>query len=180
MYCSNNIKLSPFSEEYVTLYHSWRNDMEVMQFDQPGFLYPISYQEVSKWHEKINTYKNSHSFIIIDKETERAIGICAFLNMDYKNRNVELSIVIGEKEFWGRGYGKEVMKLMMKIGFEEFNMHKLYLRVMSFNKKAIGMYEKLGFKKEGILKETIYRDGKYNDTIYFGMTRKDYIFINEH
>lgn len=173
MYCNENIKLVPFTKEYLEKYHSWRNDMDIMQFDQPGFLYPISYDEAASWHEKINSYNNSHSFIIKDKKSDEAIGICAFMNMDYKNRNVELSIVLGEKKFWGKGYGKQVMDLMIKLGFEEFNMHKLILRVMSFNDRAIRLYEKLGFEKEGTLKETIYRNGKYFDTIYFGLLKNN-------
>jgi UDP-4-amino-4,6-dideoxy-N-acetyl-beta-L-altrosamine N-acetyltransferase len=174
MYKTDRVELVPFTEEYLPLYHRWRNDPDIMQFDQPGYLYPVSYEEIEVWFDKVKNSTNSYSFAIKVKDEKKIIGICALLGIDSKNRNCELSIVIGEKDYWGKGYGKETMNILMNLAFNEFNMHKIYLRVMSFNKRAIKLYESLGFLREGVLKESIYRKGKYYDVLIFGILQSQF------
>lgn len=174
MYETDRMELVPFTEEYLSLYHKWRNNSHIMQFDQPGCLYPVSYQEIKSWFDKIKSSTCSYSFLIKVKDEEKIIGICALIGIDNKNRNCELSIVIGEKDYWGKGYGKETMRILMKLAFDEFNMHRIYLQVMSFNENAIKLYENLGFLKEGVLKESIFRKGKYHDVLIFGILESQF------
>ena len=74
-------------------------------------------------------------------------------------------IYIGNLEYWGKGYGTQALKLLIEFAFNKINLHMLYLEVFSYNKGAIKTYEKLGFKKDGILRQSKFQDGKYYDKI---------------
>ena len=97
-----------------------------------------------------------------------------YTKVDWKNRNAELGIAIWKKDYWGKGYGADAIKTLLKYAFHELNLHKVYLRVYDFNKRAIRCYEKAGFKKEGILREVFWRNGKWHDTILMGILQSEF------
>ncbi len=70
------------------------------------------------------------------------------------------------------GYGKEAMNLLLDYSFSELNLHKVYLRVFSFNKRAICLYESLGFEKEGELKEQLFREVTLHGITYLSFFRR--------
>jgi RimJ/RimL family protein N-acetyltransferase len=96
-------------------------------------------------------------------ETEEGvhIGNIGLHRIDWKNRHTELGIAIGEKAYWDQGYGGDAIRTMLKLAFREMNMHRVQLRVDADNARAIRCYEKAGFKKEGTLREIVFREGKY-------------------
>ena len=83
--------------------------------------------------------------------------------------------MIGDKDYWGKGYGSDALKVLIRFIFEEVNIYKIKLNVFSFNKRAISCYKKLGFKEEGILKDELYRNGKYFDIIPMALFKEDFI-----
>lgn len=164
-----DIKYKKFSAEHVPYYYQWRNDPEVAIYDQSGFLRPMSYEEVEAWCQ-----------ILIDGMTYivevdgKPVGQCAFMNMDQRNRHAELAIVIGDKNYWSQGIGSIVMVQLLEWGFEGLNLNRLYLHVFDFNKRAMGLYEKFGFTKEGTMRDMIYREGRYNDIHCYGLMRNEW------
>ena len=171
----NEYKLSyeAFSKKHIETYYSWRNNEEINIFDQPGFNGPIAYEIVEEWCEKVINQKDGYTFFLKDEVAGVYIGICALMHIDYKNSNSELSIVIGNREYWRKGVGTEVMNKLIDWGFNSLNLHKLYLHVFSSNTRAIGLYEKLGFKEEGRFREELYRNGGYQDVIRYGLLKED-------
>ena len=155
-----NLRFEKFEEKHIPIYYAWRNDPEVASNDQSGFIRPMGYEEVESWSARM---VEGLTFVAYDGEVP--LGTCAFMNPDYRNRHAELAIVIGNKDYWSKGYGTEIMKKLLEWGFEGLNLNRLYLHVFSFNKRAIGLYEKMGFKEEGRLRAMIYRDGHYHDLI---------------
>jgi RimJ/RimL family protein N-acetyltransferase len=109
-----------------------------------------------------------------ERESDTAIGVTSLINIDTKNRNAECIIDIGEKEYWGKGYDSESLKLLLEYAFKELNLHRVSLRVFSFNERAIHIYNKLGFKKEGVLRESLFRNGKWHDIITIGILKREY------
>lgn len=92
-----------------------------------------------------------------------------------QNRNAECIIDIGEKECWGKGYGREALQLLLDYAFLELNLHRVSLRVFSFNEKAIRLYERLGFKDEGRSRQSLYRDGRWHDICHMGILQEEYV-----
>ncbi|NMM55504.1 GNAT family N-acetyltransferase [Paenibacillus aquistagni] len=171
---SSRIYLRKMTEADVELYHQWRNDMAVMQTTSPH-LELVSLDDTRQFVTQVilgsNTSKN---YMIVDKENHEAVGITAIVHMDDKNRNGECILELGNKAYWGKGYGTEALQLLLHYAFLECNLHRMALRVFSFNDRAIRLYHKLGFKQEGISRQSIYREGQWHDIIHMGMLQEEY------
>ncbi|WP_223292378.1 GNAT family N-acetyltransferase [Salipaludibacillus neizhouensis] len=111
----------------------------------------------------------------MDKKTNKEIGRVALPFLDYEHRNTEILIMIGEKDYWGKGYGKEAFQLLLDYVFIELNLHRVGLKVFSFNEKAIRMYGKLDFQVEGKLRESLYRNGKWHNIYLMGLLKSEYL-----
>ncbi len=109
------------------------------------------------------------------KATHLSIGITSLIHIDSYNRNAECIIDIGNKGYWGQGYGKEAFILLLDYAFLELNLHRLSLRVFSFNDRAIKLYKSLGFQHEGTCKEAIFRNGTWHDIEFFALFQRNYI-----
>jgi RimJ/RimL family protein N-acetyltransferase len=175
---SSRIILRKMTPEDIELYHGWRNDMDVMKSTSP-FLDIYNFDETREFVNQVILGSHStKSYIIVDKESSKPIGITSLINIDYKNSNAEFIIDIGNKSFWGKGYGIEAMNIILNYSFLEMNLHKVYLRVFSFNNRAIKLYEKIGFQYEGRSRESIFREGKWHDIIHMGFLQSEYIEIS--
>ncbi|WP_026906661.1 GNAT family N-acetyltransferase [Paucisalibacillus globulus] len=178
MFESDRLKLRKVCLEDLETYHSWRNDMEVMVTTSPS-LDLFTLEETKQFvHDKLVGSHSSKTYIIFDKNSGKSIGITSLVNIDYKNRNAEYIIDIGEKEFWGKGYGKEALVLLIDYAFLEMNLHRVSLRVFAFNQKAINLYKVIGFKEEGISRQALYRKGNWHDIINMGILKREYILRN--
>ena len=99
------------------------------------------------------------------------IGFCGLYHRDVFAGNAELGIAIGNKDYWGRGYGREALGLLVDYGFRMLNLRRIYLRVHGRNERAIRAYRACGFVEEGRLRQHIWSDGDYDDVLYMGVMR---------
>jgi RimJ/RimL family protein N-acetyltransferase len=90
-----------------------------------------------------------------------------------------VGIGIGEREYWGKGYGKDAMRIMLRYAFMELNLHRVSLNVYEYNPRAIRSYEKAGFTVEGRQRQALNRDGRRWDMIYMGSLREEWKRLNE-
>ena len=91
-----------------------------------------------------------------------------------------MGIFIGDKSCWNQGYGTEVMRLLLKHGFETLNLNRIYLHVFATNLRAIRCYEKAGYVPEGRLREAEFKNGQYVDFIVMSVLRSEYTrMVNE-
>jgi len=134
---------------------------------------------VQKFFENISQDNSRIDLIICLQENNHPIGDMAMLDIDHRNRNAVVRISIFDHEFWGKGYGTEAMSLLLKYGFEILNLHRIGLDVFSFNKRAVKSYEKLGLKQEGIIKDKLFYDGEYHDSIIMGVLEDEFSQVNE-
>ncbi|TQR37013.1 N-acetyltransferase [Lysinibacillus sphaericus] len=171
---SSRVKLRKMTKEDTELYHKWRNDVEVMHSTNPSLdVYPMEETKDFVDHVILGNHAGK-SYIMVEKGKESPIGIVALINIDYKNRNAECIIDIGEKEYWGKGYGSEGLKLLLDYAFYEMNLHRVYLKVFSFNDKAISLYNKIGFHQEGSSRQSLFRDGTWYDIVHMGILQNEY------
>ncbi|MDR0269363.1 GNAT family protein [Paenibacillus sp.] len=172
---STRVSFRKMTEEDVSVYHGWRNDLEVMRTTNP-FIDMSSFADTKDFVEHVILgASTSKTYMILDKNSQKPIGVTSLIQIDHKNRNAECIIDIGDKEFWGKGYGKEALKLLLDYAFLEMNLHRVSLRVFSFNEKAIHLYKKLGFEQEGTSRQAIFREGKWHDIIHMGILQHQYI-----
>jgi len=141
----------------------WVNNPKLKYFT--GTIYPVSEIEHEKWFENKLNDKINKMFGIEEQATNEFIGIIGLNNTDLINRSAELYIYIGDENYWGKGLGSDAMKTLVEFAFEELNLHRLSLTVFSYNTRAIKAYKKVGFETEGIMRDSLFRAGKYHDKV---------------
>ncbi|MCB8983947.1 MAG: GNAT family N-acetyltransferase [Ardenticatenaceae bacterium] len=102
------------------------------------------------------------------------IGICALFSFDTLAQACELGIAIGDQAYWGRGYGREAVHLLLDYAFRLRNMRRVYLRVHGRNQRAIHAYTACGFVTEGRLRDHVWSDGAYDDLLLMGVLRDEW------
>ena len=114
-------------------------------------------------------------FEIWHKKDKKPIGFCEFDDIFWSYRIAHIGYLIGEVEYWGKGIGTELVKLLLEYGFKELNLHKVVVDVVVPNVSSIRCLEKNGFKLEGTLQKEMYIDGKYYDMLKYGLLREEWI-----
>jgi RimJ/RimL family protein N-acetyltransferase len=138
---------------------------------------PISHAEEEKWFDKVLATDREEQPLAIEIQLGEGwalIGNCGMFNLDWRNRSAELGIFIGDKAYWDKGYGTEVMRLLLRIGFMTLNLHRIYLRVYDNNLRAVHVYEKIGFVHEGRQRQAEFRDGRYLDLLLMSILRPEW------
>lgn len=151
----------------------WLNDPEVTYYMFYGQL-PLSKEKTKAFIEEHVNSPSNVVFMVCDLKSGEAIGFAGLYGIHLTARKAEFRILIGNKNYWGKGYGTEVTELLMFYGFDRLNLHRVWLGVTSENKGAIRAYEKAGYIVEGVLKEDIYRNSCFYDSVRMAKLRDDY------
>lgn len=159
MLLGENIRLRGLEFEELKLLYDWMNDIELL--NDILRIKPSTLHFTKQWYEKIYT-DNSKIILAIEENTQKnLIGCIGVNNVNNIERKAELYIYIGSKAYTGKGFGVEATQIFLKYLFNYYNIHKVYLNVREDNEKAINMYKKVGFVKEGLLIDDRYAEGKY-------------------
>jgi len=159
--------LKGLTKDSAVLIYEWANKEELRNLT--GTLYPISEYEHEEWIKKMATATDKKLFLVCNKESGIPIGTIGLKNFNYTIRKVDLFISIGDDNFLSGGYGADAVKTLVDYCFGHLNLHKIALRVYESNERAIKCYEKVGFKREGILKDEHFSGGRYEDVIVMGI-----------
>ena len=104
---------------------------------------------------------------------DRLIGL-ADLTPIWPHSDGWLGIGLGEREYWGKGYGSDALRVLLRFAFTELNLQRVSLNAFEYNARAIRSYEKAGFRVEGRVREWMRRDGRRWDVIYMGLLREEW------
>lgn len=152
----------------------WRNSQFVKNnlFSQSDL---TAEQHINYFNNVVSKGK-CYQFIIEAKiETEILdIGTTFIKNIDLENKKGEFGIFIGEEKARGKGCAKSAIKEILKFAFNNLYLNRCYLEVIANNERAIRLYEEVGFRKEGLLKQDYMRNGQYYDVIIMGLLKEDY------
>ncbi len=151
----------------------WVNDGIVTYYMFAGQK-PQNAEQVSADFKRQLEAGNNAIFLVVDKKTKKPIGYAGLYDINLTARKAEFRILIGEKKFWGKGYGTEITEILTYYGFDRLNLNRVYLGYTKSNKAAGRAYEKAGYVYEGTLKEDIYRNSQYYDTVKMAILREDY------
>lgn len=148
------------------------NDEEVRQYLLSVF--PLNKLKEEEWVKNLYTNQRDIVFAIVPMEMDQLIGTTGLHGIDWVNRCAEFGIAITDKNYWNLGLGTEATKLTLKYAFEYLNLHRVQLRVYEYNQRAIHVYEKCGFVREGILRKARYLKGAYHDIVVMGILAEEY------
>jgi RimJ/RimL family protein N-acetyltransferase len=107
------------------------------------------------------------------------IGQCALFNTNHTAQTCELGITIGDKAYWGQGYGRDALRLLLEYAFRYQNYRKVWLQVHAKNERAVRAYQSCGFVIEGRQREQVWSDGAYDDLLLMGVLRHDWLKARE-
>ena len=175
MFFGERVRLRRDERSDLPRFVEWLNDPEVRRYISMNL--PMSQAGEEGWFEnmlKRPPEEQPFAIEIKDGEDWRLIGNCGFFEIDQRNHSCEVGIFIGDKSCWNKGYGTEVMRLLLKVGFETLNLNRIFLRVDVANKGGIRAYEKAGYVHEGRFRQGTYRDGQYEDMLFMSVLRSEW------
>lgn len=170
------IFLRPMTEFDTDNIILWRNREDVRE----NFIYrePFTREGHENWVKTMIDTGRAVQMMICDLCSEQPMGSVYIRDVDRVHNKAEYGIFIGVPEARGKGIGTAAARLMLRYCFGEEGLHRIYLRALADNGRAVRSYEKAGFVKEGCLKDDVCIDGKYYDIIWMAAVRHD-IFMRE-
>ncbi|MDC0709990.1 GNAT family protein [Stigmatella sp. ncwal1] len=112
---------------------------------------------------------------IARRESPELIGVINLFDLDFRSRRAEFGLFIGDRSLWGQGYGTEATRMMLDYGFGTLNLSRVWLQVFAHHAAGIRAYEKAGFRREGVLREQHYAEGKFVDAVVMGILRAEWM-----
>lgn len=113
-------------------------------------------------------------FIILTLAGDKPIGVIELSGLDWTAGDAFLGIGLGERQYWGQGYGSDALEILLRYAFRELGLRRVSLTVFEYNPRAIHTYEKAGFQNEGRLRQWLNRDGRRWDLLVMGILRQEW------
>ena len=164
------IYLSPMSIEDAETHVKWLNDFSVTD----GLGTSGQVRSLEKEKEWILKNSNQYEFAIVRLEDNKLIGNCSIHDLDQQKQCAEVGLFIGDEENRSKGYGQDVLNLLLDYAFNYLNLNNIMLKVFSFNERAINCYKKAGFKEIGRRRQACYLRGKLYDDVFMDILREEY------
>jgi len=155
-------------------YPSWFNDLETCRGNS-HHIFPYTPEAAREYVRQSNTVKDKLVLAIIRSKDNAHIGNIALDNINYINRTAELSVIIGDKSCWNKGYGKQAARLICDHGFLALNLNRVACGTFEDNVGMRKLAECLGMAEEGRRRKAVYKLGRYVDIIEYGMLRSEYV-----
>ncbi len=168
------VRLRGWEKSDVDALVRWFNDEEVIEFLGPVDLPRTRAFQEHQIEEAQRVDDSRMRAFAIETLDGQLIGDCGIRSISWIVRSAELFITIGEKRFWGKGYGTDTVRVLERLAFERLNLNRLWLTMLATNARAIKCYEKCGFVRNGLNPEASYVKGKYVDVVAMGILRRDY------
>jgi RimJ/RimL family protein N-acetyltransferase len=172
LFAGKLVRLAAFTADDRIVSARWTHDAEFLRLMQSNPAWP-AYPEFFPLPERNDEWR-VFTFGLRTLTEDRLIGF-ADLSVEWSNQVAWLAIGIGERDYWGRGYGSDALRLILAYAFRELNLYRVSLIVFSYNTRAIHVYEKAGFVHEGRQRAALYRDGERHDMLVMGMLRPEWL-----
>ena len=170
---TNRIYLRALEPDDYKTTIKWRNDDEIWSMvGGPKHFVSTAYEK--EWILNAISNKNEIRLGICLVENNQLIGLCSVIDIDWINRSAHCPSMIGEKQYWNKGYGTEARKLLLEFAFKERCFERVWALVLESNIGSAKMLEKCSYKKEGILRNSVYKNGRYQNQIIFSILSSEY------
>jgi RimJ/RimL family protein N-acetyltransferase len=164
------IVLRAIEREDLPAYVTWLNDPQVLE--QFGQMVPLSLTREEQWYEQMLQDASMRNFAI--EYEGQHIGGAGFSHIDFRKRTAEVGLFIGRVDLWDHGLGYDVLNTLVRFGFEQMNLNRIYLRVFENNERGVHLYNKVGFQHEGRWRQAEYRHGRYQDLLWMSILRQEW------
>lgn len=168
------ICLRPVSKDDIPQLTVWINDIETTKYLTVP--YPRTIDDEIRWLENFSTKKTTDVLLAVCTiKTNKLIGLVGLHQIDHINGTATLAMAIGDKAARGKGYGKEVMTMVIEYAFKTLNLRKVCASALDFNERSRACLLSCGFKEEGIRREHFYKNGEYVDEIQMAIFKESFL-----
>jgi len=168
------VRLTAIRKDDASAMARWEEDVGFLRLQGTNIAAPRSAAQIATELERIAEESDSVMFAIRKLEGDEIVGTVGFYEIEWANGSAWMGIGIGDRKNWGKGYGAETVRLILRHAFDEMNLHRISLTVIEYNARAIALYERAGFRREGVFREFGLRDGRRYDLLLYGLLRPDW------
>jgi [ribosomal protein S5]-alanine N-acetyltransferase len=160
-------------KDLTSSYLQWLNDEEVCRSNSHA-VFPNTEQKMRAYFDSLQSQQQHVVLAIVHAESGKHIGNISLQNINWISRNGEFAILLGDKEYWGSGYGEEAAQLIVDYGFSRLNLHRIYCGTFEDNEGMKKLAARLKMKQEGLRREAVYKNGSYHNVLEFGVLKSEY------
>ena len=175
------VRLSAFDpEEMSKAFPRWNRNSEYQRLLNSSARPMQSQKAALKWMEEEvdETSLASYYFSIRTLAEDKLIGELGLDVVNWPGRDAFVGLGIGETDYWSKGYGTDIMNVLLRFAFTEVNLRRVTLSVFEYNPRAIRSYERTGFRHEGRMRNVLNKEGRRWDVLYMGILRDDWFELN--
>lgn len=172
MLFGEKVILRPVKKSDIQNFVKWMNDQEVNQYTCHDL--PVTEISEENWVNNASTKTDSAILVIETITNSKPIGNCGIHGIHLIYRKATFGIIIGDKDYWSKGYGSEAGKLLVDYAFYRLNLNRISSSVLDLNPRSLALHKKLGFKEEGRRRQAYYKNGNYCDEIILGILRREW------
>lgn len=174
---SERVLLRPMKREDIPRQHDFNQDVDIYALDceQPV----VSPLQVAEAFFDGRTKPNPNLAPFAIEVDGKYIGHCQLSGLQDKHGNAELGVGIGDREYWGRGYGRETVRLLLEFAFGRLGIRRIHLTTHARNERALRCYRACGFVEEGRPRQVLWIEGDYVDLVNMSVLREEWCRIRD-
>lgn len=178
LYETQRLKLRGLSRADIDgPYLGWFNDQEVCRYNSHG-RFPATRDKMMAYLDMLQTSEQHLVLAVIDKVSGVHIGNISLQSIDLHNKTAEFAIIMGDRNYWGKGYAYEASRQLLEHGFLKLGLNRIYCGTSENNTGMRKLADKLGMQQEGCRRQAIFENGKFVDVIEFGILFEEYKTVN--
>jgi len=180
MFELGDIRFRPVEKDDLKLLYKWENDFELMMYSRSKPLNFVSMEQLERQYDKWMKENKEIHFIVELVDTNEPIGTAVIRKEEWSNvKNADIGTYIGKKEYWGKGYRTQITVALLEMCFIFLNMERCEAWSVEYNTRAHKTLETCGFKKGGVMRQTVLVNGKKWNSYHFDMLREEYTNIRQ-
>ena len=163
--------LRPMNEDDIARQHEFNQDLELygLDSDHPQV---STLSRAKSFYESRTTSEEDNAAFAIEADG-KYIGFCSLMHLRNRFGNLELGIMIGDRDFWGHGYGRDAVALLLNYGFHYLGTRRIVLTTNAKNLRAIHCFSACGFQEEGRPRKVLWIEGEYTDLVNMSILREE-------
>jgi RimJ/RimL family protein N-acetyltransferase len=176
-----NVRFTPLQMENIHTHFRWKNDPELHRLDSETPYEEESFGDFKERFEALcaEAVPTQRHFEVHEAATDALVGVAYAIRIRPHHRRALVGVTIGEKELWGKGYGRDALRLLLQYCFQDLDLHRVGATTFEYNTAWRDLLESVGFRREGVAREALYRDGQFWDKGHYALLRREYTMDEE-
>lgn len=170
----DRVRFTPLQLENIYQHFRWNNDPELNRLDSEVPYEEETFSEFKRRFERMREESSSSRDFEIHQKDGPLIGVAFVTDLSPHNRHGNVGITIGDRDYWGKGYGRESLELLLEYCFEELDLHRVGAEIFEYNEAWRRLVQAAGFQKEGTAREYLYRDEQFWNKESYSLLAREY------